>query len=266
MAVFRLPVSGLEVVLREPTGVEDILLAEGGACDARLALALGGALAVRADGGPVDWAALPVTDLDAALLGIRQVVIGDLIRSTAVCSGARGCGARVDVAFRISELLAHQQPSSPRGVVPQDEPGWFRLTAASAGSEGIVFRLPSGADLVAANEHPDAAREIARRCIRPEKLAAALRRRVEAAMEALAPSLYTDLEGVCPECGVTVLIPFDPQHYVLGELRERAVFVYEEVHLIAGRYHWPEQAILALPQARRARYAEMVHQQRNEAP
>jgi hypothetical protein len=85
---------------------------------------------------------------------------------------------------------------------------------------------------------------------------------MEAAMETLAPSLYGDLDGGCPECSATVRIAFDPQRYVLAELREHAAFVYEEIYLIAGHYRWSEREILALPRVRRARYAELVHDAR----
>ena len=81
-------------------------------------------------------------------------------------------------------------------------------------------------------------------------------------MEKLAPSLFGVLDGKCPECAARIRVSFDPQRYVLGELRERAMFVYEEVHLLASRYQWSEREILALPGSRRARYAEFADQQR----
>lgn len=257
MAVFRLPVSGIDVVLRPPAGVDDVLLAEAGAHDAHLALALLERLAVPLAGEPVDWALVPIPDLDAAMLRIRQMVLGDHLRAEVICR-AQGCGARIDIAFRISEYLAHHQPKSARGVVPGDEPGWFRLADAA-----VTFRLPSGADQAAVTHAADSAAALAQRCVRPSDVPLRVRRRVEAAMETLAPSLYNDLEGVCPECSATVSVPFDPQRYVLRELSSRAASCYQEIHLLASHYHWSEQEILALPQPRRARYAELIHQDRS---
>lgn len=260
MSSFRLPVSGATIVLRPPTGAEDMLVAEAGTEDARLALALVGALAAGTDGRPIDWAALSVTDLDAALLRVRQAVLGDVIRTGARCVAA-GCKARIDVSFRIGEFLAHQQPEhTGRDMASADEPGWFQLPG-----EAVAFRVPLVADMIAVSVHPDGEGELARRCIRPADASAAARERAEAMMEALAPSLYAELAGTCPECGASVAVPFDPQRYVLSELRSRAAFVYEEVHLLAGRYHWAERDILAMPGARRARYAELVHEQRGQA-
>src|SRR5262249_43670996 len=131
--------------------------------------------------------------------------------------------------------------------------------------EDVAFRLPTVADMIAASAGPDGEGELVRRCVRPADVSATALGRVEEAMEALAPSLYTELEGTCPECGAAGRVPVHPQRYVVGELRGRAAFVFEEVHLIADAYHWPERDILAMPRARRARYAELVHEQRGGA-
>jgi hypothetical protein len=272
MAAFRLPVSGLDVLFRQTTGAEDILLAEETTLDTRLALALVDALGQRADGGPVPWETLPVTDLDAALLAIRRSFIGERVSSSIVCNPVQaslskrpkngtasepmaGCKARIDIAFRIDDYLAHHAPVRPRGVSLAAEPGWFHLDGVHA-----TWRVPSCADQMAASGRPDAEQELARRCIRPATVPIRERRKLEAAMAKLAPSLYDYLGGCCPECAAPFRIAFDPQRYVLGEFRERAMFVYEEVHLIAARYRWSETEILALPRARRARYAEFAHE------
>lgn len=257
MTVFRLPVSRIDVVLREPGGAEDLLLAEAAAIDTRLAIALLERLAIPAGPQTVDWWAAPIADIDAALLGIRRRVFGDRLRADVVCP-ARGCGSRIDIEFSIGDYLAHHTPRSPRGVARGAEAGWFTIADTD-----VSFRLPSGADQAALSREPDAVGELVQRCIRPSTVVAKTLRRVESAMAALAPNLFGELDGVCPECGATVGIPFDPQRWVLHELRGEATFVYEEVHLLAARYHWSEQEILALPRIRRARYAELVHAERH---
>ncbi|HET7504601.1 MAG TPA: hypothetical protein VFK02_26445 [Kofleriaceae bacterium] len=311
MPGFRLPVSGVEVVLRQLAGADDLLLAEASRYEPGLAHALVGALARPAGGGELVWSALTLTDLDATLLAIRRMVLGDRIESSVRCAtrgggegegvggsehegvgegegegegqgegvgvgaseggsegvgegegrGARtfaGCGARIDLGFLITDYLASHLPELPRGVARAGDPGWFQLE----GTE-VTFRLPTGADLAAIAAEPDAERALAERCIRPHELDAPLARRIEHAMEALAPNLYGELEGTCPECGQVVGIAFDPQRYVIEELRQRAAFVFEEVHLIAERYRWSEDAILTMPRARRARYAELIHEARS---
>jgi len=77
-------------------------------------------------------------------------------------------------------------------------------------------------------------------------------------MESMAPSLYGELSGTCSECGADVVLEFDPLAHVLGELRGRAAYLYQDVALIAHHYHWSEAEILDLPAARRTRYAELA--------
>jgi hypothetical protein len=261
---FRLPVTGWEVLLRHPTGAEDILLAEAGTVGIRLAVTLLGALAQDAEGGSIDWSSSLMTDLDAALLRLRQLVVGDVIRSTARCP-AETCNARIDVSFRVGEYLEHQHPEPRSDVVSADEPGWLQFDERADGAlEGARFRLPTCADLVVIATHPAGEAELLRRCVRLTVFDEEALRRIEEAMESLAPSLYADLEGSCPECGTEVTIPFDPQRYVLRELRARALSIYDDVDTLASRYHWSEREILAMPQVRRMRYTELVHDRGRE--
>ena len=275
---FRLPVSGREVALRHPGGAEDLLLLEaartpGG--DAALALALASRLTRAVEGGPIDWGTLSVTDLDALVLRLRQALIGDRIRADVACP-ATGCRRRIDIDFRIAEFLAHRAPHAirarDRGWVlgPAEEPGWFCLARPPGDPDSsnadpsvpgpVRFRLPTAEDLIAVAGHPAAAQELARRCFRPAEVPARLRRRVEAVMDAMAPSLSCDLQGTCPECGATVTVLFDARWFCLRELRDRAAFLYQDVDLLARRYHWSETEILSMPQVRRAAYADLARQ------
>ena len=255
---FILPVSGRVAVLRPPCGADDLLLLEAArtpAGDAALALALARRLARAAEGEPLHWDALPVTDLDALVLRLRQMLVGDRVRADVACP-AGGCGRRIDIAFGIDDFLAHHAPEPGAwSTEPDDEPGWFRLVEPA---EGVRFRLPAVADQLAVMGRPGADDELARRCSRPPDVPPRLRQRVEEAMEALAPSLSADLKGVCPECGAEVVVEFDARWYCLRELRDRAAFIYQDVDLLARRYHWTERDILALPHARRAAYADLA--------
>ena len=254
--MYRLPVSGLEVVLRQPTGAEDLLLQETSVANAELALALVRRLAQPVEGTALDWQALSVTDLEALLLKIRQMVFGDLIQADVRCT-AQDCGARVDVSFGVGEYLAHHRPRAPRGLKPADETGWFQFL-----NEGIRFRLPSGADQAMVAGKPQAESQLMRRCVQPEEVSWRLRKRVEDTMEVLAPSLSHDVQGECPDCHASFSIYFDVQDYVLRELRNQAACVYEDVHLLALHYKWSEESILALPRSRRLHYAMTLRQER----
>ena len=257
MSIMRLPVSGIEMMLRLPTGAEDILLLEGPVYDTALALELIARLASPAKGLVVEWSTLCVTDLDALALLLRQMIFGDLIRTDIICP-TQDCGKRIDITFRIKEYLAHHRPRKARDVEAADETGWFRLRGTP-----VSFRLPSGADQIAVALTLKPERELVRRCIRPADLPVRLVKRVETAMEAMAPSLSHNLRGQCSECGATVDIYFDIQQFVLRELANQAAFIYEDVHLLAKYYHWTQAEILSLPHSRRTRYTELLQQERS---
>jgi hypothetical protein len=256
---FRLPVSAIGIVLRQPTGAEDILIMEGYADDAALAIALIKRLAQAAAGCSLCWEDLPVSDLDAILLRIRQTVFGDLILADAACP-VPACGKRIDLAFGVNEYLEHHAPRRTRSAEPAPEAGWMRLRGVP-----VSFRFPTGADQLAVALDSDPRAGLIRRCIMPTDIPSAALRRVERAMEALAPSLAHNLNGHCPECGASFEVYFDPRQFTLRELRDQAVFIYEDTHLLAEHYHWPEAEILALPRERRLRYAQMVRASRSAA-
>jgi hypothetical protein len=263
LARFRLPVSGRTVALRALTGGEDLLLVDTPrtpAGDAGLAVGLATRLAVGVEGEAPDWGRLSAADLDVLVLRLRQAMLGDRIRADVECPAA-GCSRRIDIEFGIDELLRHYTPAEPPvgdgwACEPGGESGWFSLVRA--GRPQAEFRLPTAADQVAVAGRADAAAELARRCLRPDPPPADLLERVEAAMAALAPTMATDLEGACPECGVTVPLYFDARWFALRELRDRAAFVYHDVDVLARRYHWSEADILALPHGRRSAYAELA--------
>jgi hypothetical protein len=267
-ASFTLPVSGIAIRLRHPTGIEDMLLMEGAADDFALALALAERVGTSADGSGIAWRELPVSDLDAFFLRLHQALIGDLIRTDIACR-AEGCGSRIDISFGIDAYLAHHAPKSPnRGrrawsvASCADRPDWFALRMRGAG-EPILFRLPTIDDQVAVAALADPEAELARRCICAEPLPVAAKHATEAAMAVMAPSLTGALDGRCVECGSAVGIYFDPRRYVMQALRQRAAFIHEDIDRLAQRYHWSEQAILAMPTVRRASYAELARQDRS---
>jgi hypothetical protein len=251
----RLPVSGLDVGLTPPTGAEDMLLAEGRAEDPALALVLARRVARPPQG--IDFGALPVPDVDALIAEIRRVRLGDRIVAETVCRNPE-CGARIDLSFRLGDYLEHHRPRRrPRQVreAEAEAPGWF----AFAGVAG-AFRLPTFDDLVEVAHTDDPSEALARRCWKSPRPDASARRRVERALEAMAPALGGSLEGRCVECGTAIEARFDARVFCLQELCDRARFVYDDVDAIAARHHWSEEEILALPSERRIQYAERARQ------
>jgi hypothetical protein len=272
--------------VRAASGAEDLLLLEERENDLALALALVNRLVRPADdeatgGEAADWSHLTASDLDVLVLRLRQGMLGNRVLADVPCTGA-GCGRRIDISFEIDTYIGHHfagdfGAKNLKTAMPiAGEPGWFNLVskggkensaAVASGHDGaestekIQFRLPRVGDLLAASHCADPAEELARRCIRPVEISSRERRRVEGVMEAMAPSLSHDLEGVCPECGATVKVYFDARRYCLRELKDRSAFVYQDIDVLARRYHWAEADILAMPRHRRMNYAELARQE-----
>ena len=259
MPEYQLPISGLRVIVRQPTGVEDLLLQEARDLDLVLAFQLFDCLVRAPHDATANWSELAVTDLEALLLLLRRATLGDSIRAEANCA-AVGCEARVDVSFHVDEYLASQKPRIPRGVEKINGDGSYRLAG-----DPVTFRLPNGGDLVAINRQADGEQELIRRCVQPANVRARVRQRIDRAMQALAPRLSRMLTGECPECHATMNFYFDVHQFVLRELRDHAATVYDDVHLLAFYYKWPEEDILALPRSRRAHYAEALRGQGSAA-
>jgi hypothetical protein len=252
-----LPVSGVTVSLKHPTGHDDVLLLESGMSNPELVLELASRLAVvvnKPSGilADLNWANLTVTDLDVLVLLIRQMVMGDLIRTDVVCPN-RVCMERFDISFRVSDYIEHHKPENPRGIKPSAKEGWFEYATAN-----LSFRLPTAADQAAISYSANKELLLTERCVRPTHLPAKQLERIEKAMSALAPSLCHAIEGVCPECGTLAEIMFDPQQFCLTELRYQAALVYEDVCLLAKNLHWSEVDILSMPNPRRSQYREML--------
>ena len=252
-----LPVSGATISLRQPTGAEDIVLAEHDPDDPALVLALVGRLAT-ADTN-IEWADLSVTDMDTLIVRLRQALVGDRVIAEGACA-VPSCRQPVDLSFGLDAYLAHQRPRRKPATVTSQAPGWFELPVP--GAHPVQFRLPTLADQIAVWALPNPAAALAARCIRPPMPPRRTAARVEAAMARLAPPLSGPIQGRCPDCGAPIATRFDARGYCLRELRDRARFIYDDIDALAERYHWSEQAILTLPNARRAALARRARPDR----
>jgi hypothetical protein len=190
-------------------------------------------------------------------LQVRRDWLGDLVRTDAACGSAQ-CRQRVDIAFSIGDYLDHHRPRAFRGATPEPGgTGWLVLS----GTE-VRFRVPDLGDLLAALATADPDETLVHRCVRPARVPAALARRVDRALAALAPSQASDVTGRCPECGQQMSLRFDPVSYALAELRDAAAGVHEQVWLLASAFGWREREILRMPRRRRAVYADLAERDR----
>jgi hypothetical protein len=250
-AMFALPVSKLDVNLRLPTGREEMLLIESYEAETQTAVDLLEAV-VDFAGECSDIADLPVPDVEYLLLELRRRVLGDVVRTHVRCS-TRECRSPIDVDFRISDYLAAYGPKTPSSVVSDEEQGWFRLQGQST-----RFRVPSATDQLIALGSADPERTLRSRCIEDPNVEQGAARRIERFLASMAPTLSGVLQGTCTECGSKVAFFFDVPRFVLTELRNQAIYVYQDVDRLASRYHWSEESILALPARRRVQYADLA--------
>jgi hypothetical protein len=167
-------------------------------------------------------AGVTVAERDAAILALRQASTGVQMPAYVDCS-------------RCNERLEFEFDSSKVGFPP------VTATREVALSDGLRFRLPTSADLMAVaaagrgEDDPKAAvRALARRCALDAKpdldWSDALLDEVERALEVL------DNAG--------------------DEIEERATRLLDDVHVLASRYGWSEAEILALGEPRRRAYLE----------
>lgn len=240
-----LPVSGRRLRIREPRGEDELLVLESTGPAVQTMLALATRLVTAEDGSALDWPALPAVDLSAAALLVRETWLGGTIRTEALCPSA-GCAEPIDVSFGIAAYLDHHRPRPFRGAV-EDDSGWFTLGDADA-----RFRIPLVADL-AAGTLAD--------CVRPADLSAAQARRVDRALDAVAPRLDGELTGSCPACERSVELRFEPIAYVIEEVRDASFGLFAQVHELARAYQWSEASILALDRTRRRGYVSLIREE-----
>ena len=263
----RLPVSGLDAAFRLPDGHDDLAIFEARSAslhasgvEARgVALERGvdalsrlATLGPNPDIGTSPWPALTITDFEYALLGLRRFLFGD----TVACLSRCPCSERMEIEFSIAALLRDSQPRTPRRVVPStSRAGWFTLP-----EKHLAFRLPTVGDQLRALASPTPRALLEQLCIESNEQGRSVLAIVERAMEAMAPSVSRPVAGVCAACGADLSLELQVPTLVLDELAASASGIHREIHVIAAAYHWPESAILALPQLRRQAYTEAILQ------
>lgn len=250
--MIRLPVSGINVELRPFTGAEDMLVLENRGHEWARSLALVNRLARRCDEKTFDAADLPFSDIEAVLLELRRALMGDVLHAKADCP-APECGVRTDIAFSIGDYLAHHRPRVPRNELIRKGSGWFGLPGSD-----VEFRFVTAGDLIEAMDSTKPKSALAQRTIRPAGASRSDVNRVQRIMASLCPSLSQEVQRKCPKCGEWIRLFFNVHSYVQRELAFEAAFLYQDVHVLATRYHWSEEKILSLPRARRLQYAEMA--------
>ena len=110
--MFRLPVSGWEVVVRPPNGTDDLVILETEGNVVARALTLLARVARRADADAADWPALCVTDLEVLLAMLRQTVLGPAVTCAFDCPRP-DCRERVEVGFSLAGYVGGGAAAAP---------------------------------------------------------------------------------------------------------------------------------------------------------
>jgi hypothetical protein len=90
----------------------------------------------------------------------------------------------------------------------------------------------------------------------PEDVAA-----VSASIAAMDPLVDFTVASQCPACGAPNEVTIDLEALALTRLVARQRALLDEVHRFASHYGWTETEVLAVPEARRARYLSLIADQ-----
>jgi hypothetical protein len=204
-------------------------------------------LASHADGSPLDIRALPVSVHDRLLAAIYEAGFGDQVSCQAFCSA---CGEAFRFSFALSALIESQDRAAEAAGALAADGSWTT-------PEGARLRPPTLDD----GGDGDAAALLSRLAAEPvtEDRAEAL----GAFLESASPLLSLDLETLCPECSAPQKVWFDLARFLLRAIAAERPFLIRETHLIAARYGWSHQEIMALPRADRRAYATLIESERS---
>lgn len=253
-----LPVCGKAFGLKTPDGSSEIFALESTGSDVAVALGLLATLTLldEAPASETSLAALCVTDFEYLVLSLRRAWRGPRIALGLACGH---CQAASDFTLDIDQLLRGAIPKSVPGVHPDpDGSGWFT-------ADGGAFRLPVVGDQLKLAGCARPERALAELCLDETARQRPLRRRIERAMEAMAPEISRAIRGLCPACGHAIEAYFPVVPTVVAEMRQGAASLHDDVDLIARVYHWPQTEILSLPHGRRQAYVARIRRALDQA-
>lgn len=196
----------------------------------------------------------PLGRLNAAMIAFHTALTGRRLESVVACPS---CSAVVEFELDADELRALDPGSDgPDGVFDDDG---YR----------VRWRVPTAADLAAVADERDAASALLDRCAEatidehPVDIAevpGAIVDRIESELAAADPLAEVSVGLACPECGTAFDADLDPVGFVWTEVETEARRVLVEVDVLARAYGWTEPEVLALPEARRRAYLDIIRE------
>ncbi len=241
------------------------------------------ALAEAAGMDPEELRGRPLGRTSAAVLDLRETVLGPDLVATAACPS---CASRVEFALdaralRATVAVTDGATAGESGGAAIGEfhgatigesggatAGEFHGATLAVGRYLVEWRPVAPGDLAAAATSPDPVAELRRRCLAatgedrravdPATLPPEVLQAAEAAMVAADPLAELLVALACPDCGAGFEADLDVGAFVWAELDARARRLLHEVDVLARAYGWTEPEVLALSEARRAAYLRIV--------
>jgi hypothetical protein len=187
-------------------------------------------------------AGLSVGQRDARLMKLRELTFGPRFTGLANCPA---CDEKIELTFDASAIRPAEEIDTP-----------VEMELHIEGRE-LRFRLPTSADLLAvtSSEH------LLSRCLLSGEnhYSENTIRAITERMSAADPMADLRLALSCASCGNQWEAEFDIVAFFWREIAAAARGLMREVHMLASAYGWSESEILALSQARRRFYLEMLN-------
>ena len=192
-----------------------------------------------------DW---PLGRRNRALAELRTLYFGSRLEGWTVCGE---CGEKVEFDTDCRTLATSSDPCA----------------GACLSIEGSTFRLPTSRDLARVIDEQDAhqaASRIVESCIvergvgHPGTWSAGEIDLIAEQMAQADPLAEISLAFECPICHHPIEETLDLATFLWSEIESRARRLLAEVHALASAYGWAESAILALTDARRESYVQML--------
>jgi len=221
------------IVLRPLTGADEMALAVAPATPALVLL--------ERLGEGLNLAELSLSQTDRALAGIYFMLYGTQAECRVICES---CGEKFEFNLDLAQIIRDQDAERP--ALP-DGDGLWRLPG------GAAVRAPTQSDLTG-----DPQSLAARLTVEGEADAG----EVDAFLESASPVLTLDMDASCPDCGSSAQMRFDMASYLTRRLAAEHPFLVRETHLIASRYGWSHNEIMALIRDDRRAYAGLIEAER----
>lgn len=233
-------------LLRRLDGRTEAAIAPGQ--PAMMSRLLAGLVTTR-EGGQVAVARLATAVHDRLLACLYLAELGSAVACRAVCGQ---CGRAFEFSFPLATLTARQDEAAAAIGPPAADGYW-------SGPGGVRLRPPTLADGDCESVEALLAR------IADGPVAADQVEALSGFLEEASPLLSLDIDTACPECGEAQRVWFDLARYTLHALAGERPFLIRETHLIAARYGWSHDEIMALPRADRRAFAALIESERSAA-